>query len=66
MYFVISDSLSGHDTNDPVRRISQAVFLNQSNMLLHRQCGLCTGVSFCQCPYKGPIRFAGDEELLLY
>ena len=32
---------------------------------LHRRYGLCTGVFFCQCPYKGLIRFAEDEGLLL-
>ena len=58
MYFVISDSQSGLDTNDPVRHISQVVFIDQSNMLLHRRYGLCTGEFFCQCLCKESIRFA--------
>ena len=65
MYFVISDNLNDLDTNGPVRHISQDVFHGQSNKLLHRRYGLCTGVFFCQCPYKGLIHFAEDEGLLL-
>ena len=57
MYFVISDSLSVLDTNDPVHHISQDVFLGQSNRLLHRRYGLCTGAFFAGV-------LAGDRSVL--